>query len=66
MKSPSCNQMNTGGLWASWCILATWTQELVNVSHGFCKVHTGQCGCKALKHPHGQSAGLYRARKWPV
>ena len=42
-KSPSCDQMTTGGLWASWCILATWTQDLVSVSYGFRKVHTGPC-----------------------
>ena len=50
-KSLSCDQMNTGGLWASWCILATWTQELVRVSYGFRKIHTGPCGCTGLEIP---------------
>ena len=50
-KSLSCDQMNTGGRWASWCILATWSQELVSVSYGFRKVHTGPCGRTGLKTP---------------
>ena len=50
-KSLSCDQMNTGGLWAPWCILATWTQELVSVSYGFGKVHTGPCGRTDLETP---------------
>ena len=50
-KSLFCDQMNMGGLWASWCILATWTQELVSVSHGFRKVHTGPCGRTGLETP---------------
>ena len=50
-KSLSCDQMNTGGLWASWCILATWTQELVSVSCGFRYVHTGPCGRIGLETP---------------
>ena len=50
-KSPSCNQINMGGLWASWCILATWTQDLVSVSYRFRKVHTGPCGRTGLETP---------------
>ena len=50
-KSLSCDQMNTGSLWASWCILATWTQELVSVSYGFRMVHTGPCGRIGLETP---------------
>ena len=46
-----CDQMNTGGLWASWCILATWTQELVSISYGFRKVHTAPCGRTGLETP---------------
>ena len=65
-KSLSFDQMNTGDLWAPWCILATWTQELVSVSYGFRKVHTGPCGRTGLEHLHDQPAGLYRASKRPV
>ena len=59
-KSLSCDQINTGGLWASWCIWATWTQDLVSVSYGFCK------DVQAWKHPHDQSVGLYGAHKRPL
>ena len=61
-KSPSCDQINTGGLWASWCIWATWTQDFVSVSYGFRKV---RADVQAWKHPHDQSAGLYGAHKRP-
>ena len=58
-KSPSCDQMNMGNLWASWCLLATWTQELVSVSYLFRKAHIGLRvdDVKAWKHSHDQSAG---------
>ena len=58
-KSPSCDQINTGGLWASWCILATWTQDLVRSIRVRVDV-------QAWKHPHDQSAGLYGAHKRPI
>ena len=35
----------------AWCILATWTQELVSVSYVFRKVHMGPCGRTGLGTP---------------
>ena len=60
-KSPSCDQINTGGLWASWSILATWTQDLVNVSYGFRKVHTGPCGRTGLETSTWSICGAVRS-----
>ena len=46
---PICRAVKVKGVW--WCILATWAQELVNVSCGFRKVYTGPCGRTGLETP---------------